>query len=115
VDLGSIEVTSRNGVRVVALLGEHDLADAEDVRAALSPASSSALVVDLSPATFIDSQILNVLVTADNDAERAGHRLAVVCPEGSNIRHVLEVTGLAQVLACHPDLASALGALGQGD
>ena len=84
-------------------------------RASTRVQPSDALVVDLSPATFIDSQILNVLVTADNDADRAGHRLAVVCPESSNIRHVLEVSGLDHVLACHPDLASALGALRQGD
>jgi len=118
VELGSIEVDmSRTGVVVLMLVGEHDLANAEQLRTTLAEkaATNPTAIVDLSRADFIDSQILNVLVSARKDAERQSQELAVVCPRGSPIHHVLEVTGLDEALGCHPDLESALSTAGRED
>ena len=50
---------SVSGVSVVSLLGEHDMASADEVRAALQSGleGSDGMVVDLSQTLFIDSSV----------------------------------------------------------
>lgn len=101
------------GVETVLLEGEHDLGTLPQVREAFEAVSGeSALVIDLSPATFIDSSILGAILDARRAAGESGSGFAVVCDGAAEpVRRVLEVTGLAEELPVHPNRDAALEAL----
>src|SRR6476661_3285677 len=80
-------VTDLPGDRwLVTLEGDHDLATAEDLRTKLRAVfrSGSTVVIDLSPATFIDSSTLSVLLKADEVAgEQQCDHVGLVVPKDS--------------------------------
>lgn len=96
------------GAAVVELDGEHDLSTQGDVeRALMAIDSREACVVDLSPATFIDSSILTVLVQATS---RGGARATtiVVAPPDSPAARLFELTGAARVVTVCGSVDEAL-------
>lgn len=101
-------------VEIVVLQGEHDLGTLPLVRQAFEAAAGedSALIIDLSPATFVDSSILGAVLDARRHAGSAERGFAVACDGASGpVRRVLEVTGLAEELPVHPNREAALEAL----
>ena len=94
---------------VVALAGELDLYNAEEVRGALLDACAGepeVLVVDLGEVRFIDSTALGVLIEARSKlADRNGFRLAA---PGLETRRALEVSGLDRHFIVHDTVAEAL-------
>jgi anti-sigma B factor antagonist len=102
-------VEKRDGATVVALAGELDLYNAEDVRAALLEACAdepSVLVLDLADVTFIDSTALGVLIEARSRlADRNAFRLAA---PGLETRRALEVSGLDKHFSVHDTVDEAL-------
>jgi anti-sigma B factor antagonist len=108
-DSGQIKVDQRDGVAVIALVGEHDLSTAPDVDAALR-LPKAGLVVDLSPTTFLDSSILGVVVAVARDAEQRQVPFTVVIPDdsGSPARRIFDLTGLASALSVATDIATAI-------
>ena len=114
-DAEDVVIEREQGAWVLTLRGEHDLSTATALRNSLRDVfdSGSAVVVDLSAVTFMDSSILNAILYG---SERAltddEHRFAVVLPPGPSVaRRVLELTGVDRVLAIHPDRASAVAAI----
>lgn len=92
---------SRTGrVVVVSLLGEHDLASAEDVRRTLLDLSShvSLVVLDFDETTFIDSSVLGVFVGACKRASRHGNRVIGVNAHGIVLR-AMQMTGVDELLS----------------
>lgn len=107
--------TNDTGLRVVAISGEHDLNTAPDLRARLDELieAGDPVIVDLTPATFVDSSILGVLLDARRRAQEAGIGLAVTQGDGADaVARVLEITGLREELPVHDDVESAGAALG---
>lgn len=103
-----------DGVEVVVLRGEHDLGTVPMVREAFEAAAGGdqALVVDLSPTTFVDSSILGAVLEARRLATEENRGFAVACDGAAEpVRRVLEVTGLAEELPVHPTREAALSAL----
>jgi anti-sigma B factor antagonist len=104
-------VDRRDGAVVVSLVGELDLYNAEEVRAALLDACAGeprALVVDLEAVRFIDSTALGVLIEARSRmADRSSFRLAA---PGLETRRALEVSGLDRHFLVHDTVAEALEA-----
>jgi anti-sigma B factor antagonist len=93
------------GLAVVTISGEHDLSTAPNLRRRLDSLldEGTATVVDLSPATFIDSSILGVILDARRRAAEANLGFAVVHANGADaVDRVLEVTGLRAELPVHP-------------
>ncbi|HET9119324.1 MAG TPA: STAS domain-containing protein [Solirubrobacterales bacterium] len=89
---------------VLTISGEHDLSTAPNLRRRLDALieEGAATVVDLSPATFIDSSILGVILDERRRAAEARLGFAVVRSNGSNaVDRVLEVTGLRSELPVH--------------
>jgi anti-sigma B factor antagonist len=92
------------GVAVLTIAGEHDLSTAPNLRRRLDSLldEGTAAVVDLSPATFIDSSILGVILDGRRRAADSGIGFAVVHTNGADaVDRVLEVTGLRAELPVH--------------
>ena len=109
--------TTDAGTPVVSISGEHDLNTAPDLRRRLDELIQSGrpLIVDLSPATFVDSSILGAILDARRRALEAGLGFAVAQGDGTDaVARVLEITGLREELPVHHDLDSASAALNDG-
>ncbi len=108
------EVRVDSAAIVVEVHGEHDLNTAPALRERLDAALESrlAIVIDLSPASFIDSSVIKVLLEARRRAMEAGTGFAVtMAGEGQPaVRRVLEVTGLIEELPVISDRDEAIAA-----
>lgn len=105
-----------DGVVLVAVHGEHDIASAPNLRTAIEAAlgRSQHVVVDLTPATFVDSTVLGVLLSARQRAleEEVGYAVVLEPATGDPaVRRILEVTGLDQLLPVHPSRDGAVRAV----
>ena len=92
------------GLTVLTISGEHDLSTAPNLRRRLDSLlnEGTPTVIDLSPATFIDSSILGVILDGRRRAADAGIGFAVVHANGADaVDRVLEVTGLRTELPVH--------------
>lgn len=92
------------GLAVLAIKGEHDLSTAPVLRQRLDGviAEGAPIVVDLSPASFIDSSILGVILDARRRAEAEGLGFAVSHANGPDpVGRVLDITGLRSELPVH--------------
>jgi anti-sigma B factor antagonist len=98
---------------VLIISGEHDLSTAPNLRRRLDGLldERSGVVVDLSPATFIDSSILGVILDGKRRAAEAGLGYAVLQSNGAEaVGRVLEVTGLRAELPVHSGREEAVAA-----
>jgi anti-sigma B factor antagonist len=96
---------------VVTIDGELDSQRAETLRGALLEAAAPdvvALLLDLSEVTYLDSAGVHLLLELDRALSRRGQALHLVRPQRRTPAYVLEITGLADGIAVHPDLAAAL-------
>ena len=101
------------GLAVVTISGEHDLSTAPNLRRQLESLldERAITVVDLSPATFIDSSILGVILDGRRRAGDAEVGFAVLHSDGSEaVDRVLEVTGLRAELPVHARREEAVSA-----
>lgn len=92
------------GVAVLTISGEHDLSTAPLLRRRLDGLldQGTPTVVDLSPATFVDSSILGAILDGRRRAAKAAIGFAVVHADGADaVDRVLEVTGLRAELPVH--------------
>jgi anti-sigma B factor antagonist len=107
------EVRVDRGV-IVEVHGEHDLHTAPALRERLDAAidAGSAIVVDLGPASFIDSSVIRVILETRGRALESGGGFAVaMAGEGEPpVRRVLEVTGLIEQLPVIDDRDAAMDA-----
>lgn len=103
-----------DGVVVVAVEGEHDIYTASALREQLDDAfrKGTAVVIDLSDATFLDSSILRVLLAARNQAEEqaSGFSVALDGAKAPAVKRILEVTGLLEVFPVLPGREHAINA-----
>lgn len=98
----AFEVTEAGDVHVVSLHGQLDLASAGPVRDALVKFAGSTVVVDLSDLRFLDSSGIAALLSARSQIMQGGHGFQLRGAHGI-VRRVLEVTGLAFLLAEQTD------------
>ena len=105
----TIETRVDGDVALIELAGEFDLAGIQTFEAELTKLeaeSPAVIVVDLSRLRFMDSSGLRALVVADQRAQKAGRRLAIV-PGPPGVRRVFEITQLDERL----DLVESASAL----
>jgi anti-sigma B factor antagonist len=99
---------SRDGALIVRLVGELDLYNAEDLRAALKEAIAAAptrVVIDLAGVEFVDSTALGVLIEARSKLPANTLRLAAPQLE---TRRTLQISGLDRHLGVHDTVDEAL-------
>ena len=114
-------------VGIVSLVGEHDAYSAGRIASELEVLLESGLpaVVDLSEATFVDSQTLSVLLSGRHQADTSRLGFTLVLPETTDVSAVLDMlvsgdgdftqvhrilrmTGLGSWFAAYPTLREAL-------
>ena len=104
-----VVVSRRGAVAVVTVHGELDVATAPDFERAVEDAAQGAdrLVLDLGPATFLDSTGLKMIVRA---ARRTGDGFALVCPEANHaVQRVIRFAGVDAAYPVHETLAEVDG------
>lgn len=114
VRVGEIDLErTDSGIAIVSISGEHDLNTAPQLRQRLNEEieEGRTIVVDLSPASFVDSSILGVILDGRRGAEAAGLGFAVAQANGAQaVSRVLEITGLRGELPVHASRADAVDA-----
>lgn len=109
---------SSRDVAVLSVQGEHDVYTAPSISEQVDSLLGERMpfVIDLTPATFVDSSVLRVLLEARRRAEEEGVGFAVALGEDDSgaVRRVLEVTGLIPVLPVHPAKEAAVQAATSG-
>jgi anti-sigma B factor antagonist len=101
-----------HGVAVIAVRGDSDLHTAPHLRRAITVSldrGASALVIDLTYATLVDSMTLGVLLGAVKRLRPSGGRVTVVCP-ARDVRRIFEITLLDRVFSLHSDREAAVAA-----
>jgi anti-anti-sigma factor len=109
-----VELVRLDGVRIVAVHGDCDLASARELRDALTRELEGDdrfnLVVDLSQATVFDSTSLGVVVLALKASRSSGRGLAVVTGKPA-LRTPFEVAGLDRLVPMFTTRSAAIVAL----
>lgn len=102
-----------DGITVVGLVGEHDLATKDEIAEAIERAlgAGDAVAVDLSSAEFIDSSTLHVLVSTSRRAAESGRGFALVIGSNEAIQQVFELTGLVSRFEIAPSVEDAIDVL----
>jgi anti-sigma B factor antagonist len=99
-DLAQISVRDEDDLRVVAVAGEVDASNAEDLRAAALaelPNSARGLILDLRELSYIDSAGIAFIFEAAERLGRRGQGLALVVVPGAAFRRALDVTEIDAV------------------
>lgn len=100
----NVELESLDGgIAVASITGELDQATADQLRAPLRQtigAGTGSVMIDMSDCGFIDSTGLGVIVAAWKELQsRNGNSAALsICCPATEVRRILEVTGLDQAI-----------------
>ena len=102
-------------VPIVTVEGEIDASNAREIAGRMRGALSNqgkALVVDLTPTTYIDSAGINVLFQLATELNERQQELHVVVAAASPIARMLAIVGLEHAVSTHPTRAAALEVVG---
>ena len=112
--IARIEEEWHGEVPVAALHGEIDASNARELGERLHSLVTNrvlAMVVDLSPTTYLDSAGINLLFSLGAELGAHQQRLAVVVRGGTPIERMIEITGLGESVLVCPTLPAALAGL----
>jgi anti-sigma B factor antagonist len=104
-----VERRSQDGIELVLVEGEVDIATASRLISVLNSSVAEAIksvVVDLSRVGFMDSTGLALLINANRRLSLRRKGFAVVCPPGP-LRRVFEITDMIDTLHVCPDRETA--------
>jgi anti-sigma B factor antagonist len=107
-----LRILAKDGLHVVSIDGEVDLANAAELEQQIAErtAEASAVIVDLSATSYLDSSGIRLLDHLVRAHERRGARLVIVAPEGGAAAYVLELCAFRDDLVVR-DTAAARTAL----
>jgi len=109
---GATTLTRDGDIWTLTLTGEHDLTTAENLDEQMEQiaASGTSVVIDLSQAQFIDSQVIAWLLRWwERSLESAHLHLAISTGEDSTpATRLLQLIDIADTLPCYPTAADAL-------
>jgi anti-sigma B factor antagonist len=116
--IADFEFDQREDVLIAAVEGEIDSSNASELRLALSerlPSASSALVLDLSRVSYLDSSGIHLLFDLGRRLSARRQEIRLVVPADAPMRRVLELCAVDAVAPMDRSLEEALGALAEGD
>jgi anti-anti-sigma factor len=99
------------GVTLLELRGELDMAAAPQLAARIDACTAGALVLDLGETTFVDSAILKELLSARSELAARDVRL-VLAAVPPPVRRLLDLTRTSELFEDAPDVATAVTRLG---
>ena len=105
-------VTDVNGVRIVTVIGELDVATRGPLEQQLARVPSDGverLIVDLRRVTFIDSGAIHALFKAGTSLDDS---MAILLIEPGFVRRVLDIVEIDRVFRIESSLADAMGRVG---
>lgn len=109
-DENDILTSDFEGMSVITLRGEWDVSSRERLRGALQGLGVDCdVLVDLRQASFFDSTALAELIALYKRLNATGHRLEALVGD-SNMRRLLELTSLDNLLGVSPERAAYLRA-----
>jgi anti-sigma B factor antagonist len=109
---GSFPVLWSGSLAVVRTPAEVDVTNADEMREALLSVlnlGATAVVIDMTRATFCDSAGVSALVRAQRRASASGARLRIAT-QSETVLRLFTLIGLAMVVEIYPDVAAALQA-----
>jgi anti-anti-sigma factor len=112
--LADLEFDMRETTAVARITGEIDLSNVATIRDALTqgvPNHAMALVVDLSPISYLDSSGIQLIYQLREDLRVRGQDLVLVIPPVSAANAALRLAGVEQHIKTAPDLDGALSIL----
>ena len=110
---GGASVSIEGDVATIRLRDECDLATREQISRAFEEARDSAgVLVDLSGCTFLDSTVIALLVSAQQEVATRGGRMQVVLPDGSGVERIISLMRLHEVFSIHATIEEARTGLG---
>jgi anti-anti-sigma factor len=116
-ELFSIDVSQpSDGLYVLSLTGEMDIASAPELAVrleTLNSAESQHVIVDLSRLTFIDSSGINALVVAAKAIKAEGGEMTLVAPT-PHTQRIFEIVHLSDVLSIEESLEAAVDRVANG-
>jgi anti-anti-sigma factor len=113
-------VTRSTDVGEVAIVqfasGDLDLCEREALTKLLSTGTVSErpAVIDLSKVKYIDSTILQILLTCFNLASKSQRQVVIVRKEGTPVARFLDMTNISGVIPTYSDLESGVGFITDG-
>jgi anti-anti-sigma factor len=114
--IAGFEFEQRDEVLVASVDGEIDSSNAAELRLALSerlPNASSALVLDLSGITYLDSAGVHLLFDLGRRLAARRQAIRLVVPDGAPMRRVLELCAIDAVAPMDRELDDSLRALAE--
>ncbi len=113
VDFSVVE-RDEDGVRVIVVAGELDIATAPSLCALLDATRAARrprLLVDLTKVEFCDSTGLRALLGAASEVRNHGGSFALVCPPDTDVARLLDIVGAGEAIAIYADHRAGLTAL----
>src|SRR3954447_8294867 len=113
-DALAVHESDLDGVRLLEVFGELDLATAPQLCAALDAARIhrvKRVVVDLTGVDFCDSTGLRALIGASTELRVGGGRLAIACLPGSAVGRLFDIVGARESLRVVDAQAEAMSAV----
>ena len=111
--IAGFDVEQRDGVLIAVVDGEIDSSNAAELRLALSerlPSASSALVLDLSQVTYLDSSGIQLLFELGRRLAARRQALRLVVPRASPMRRVLELCAVDAVAPMDTEVEASTAA-----
>ena len=106
-----VDFERRDSIAVATVSGEVDMANAASIRvriAELVTPDDDALVIDLSPLSFIDSAGVHAIVELATALRERRQRLVLCVPPGNQVGRTLELVGITRTVAVDPDREAAI-------
>ena len=115
-DALAVHESDVDGVRLLEVFGELDLATAPSLCSALDAARTHRVrrvVVDLTGVDFCDSTGLRALIGASKELRVSGGRLAIACLSGGAVARLFDIVGARESLRVFDTQPAALASVTQ--
>jgi anti-sigma B factor antagonist len=112
----AVHESDREGVRVLEVFGELDLATAPRLCSYIDAARIhrvKRMVIDMTGVDFCDSTGLRALLGASAEIKVSGGRLAITCLPGGPVARLFDIVGMRENLRVFDSPAEALDAVGR--
>ncbi len=104
------------GVTIVAVLGEVDIANVDELRVTLEQATQErgpGIVIDLTGATYFDSRTIALLADFATKLRVHRQRIALVAPNDGFAARILQIAGLPLIIPAFPSAPEAVDSVKQ--